>query len=69
MINRDSYNLSRGRIQVLNPDRDVDSPLIIDVFLEGEFPSEFRRLRNETQQLLEEFTVSNPNVKFEFINH
>ena len=38
------------------------------MFLEGEFPSEFRRLRDETQQLLEEFTVYNSNVKFEFIN-
>ncbi|MGL1891734.1 MAG: SpoIIE family protein phosphatase [Spirochaetaceae bacterium] len=28
-INRDSYNQSRGRIQALNPDKDVDSPIII----------------------------------------
>nr|WP_321234202.1 gliding motility-associated ABC transporter substrate-binding protein GldG [uncultured Psychroserpens sp.] len=59
------YTLSSEALQTVE---DVDSPLIIDVFLEGDFPSEFRRLRNETQQLLEEFTVYNSNVKFDFIN-
>ncbi|WP_435413637.1 gliding motility-associated ABC transporter substrate-binding protein GldG [Psychroserpens mesophilus] len=46
----------------------VEAPLIIDVFLEGDFPSEFRRLRNETQQILEEFSVVNSNLIFNFIN-
>ncbi|SDS25197.1 gliding-associated putative ABC transporter substrate-binding component GldG [Formosa sp. Hel1_31_208] len=59
------YTLSEAALQTLET---VDSPLIIDVFLEGEFPSEFRRLRNETQQLLEEFSVYNNNVKFGFMN-
>jgi ABC-2 type transport system permease protein len=39
------------------------------VFLSGEdFPSEFRRLQNETKQLLEEFTAKNKNIVFNFIN-
>lgn len=59
------YTLSK---EALNTLENVDSPIVIDVFLEGEFPSEFRRLRDETQQLLEEFTVYNANVKFDFIN-
>ncbi|SRX54872.1 gliding motility-associated ABC transporter substrate-binding protein GldG [Aequorivita sp. CIP111184] len=46
----------------------VDSPLIVDVFLKGNFPPEFRRLQGETKQLLEEFSAYNPNIKFEFIN-
>jgi len=47
----------------------VDSPVIIDVFLEGDdFPSEFRRLQNETKQLLEEFNAYNDNITFNFIN-
>ncbi|TPV33313.1 gliding motility-associated ABC transporter substrate-binding protein GldG [Paucihalobacter ruber] len=59
------YTLSDAAIEtVVN----VDSPIIIDVFLEGEFPSEFKRLRNETQQLLEEFKVHNPNIIFNFFN-
>lgn len=59
------YTLSTQALQTVD---NVDSPLIIDVFLEGDFPSEFRRLRDETQQLLEEFTLYNSNVNFEFIN-
>ncbi len=46
----------------------ADSPLIIDIFLEGEFPPEFRRLQVETRQLLEEFAAVNPNINFRFID-
>ncbi len=46
----------------------VDSPLIVDVFLKGNFPPEFNRLQTETEQLLEEFSAYNSNIKFEFIN-
>jgi len=52
----------------LNLVQSVDEPLYIDVFLEGEFPGEFKRLQDETRQLLEEFEAYNPNVKFTFIN-
>ena len=44
----------------------AEAPLIIDIFLEGEFPPEFRRLQTETRQLLEEFAAVNPQVKFRF---
>lgn len=59
------YTLSETAKQTI---ANVDAPIIVDVFLEGDFPSEFRRLRNETQQILEEFSVSNSNLKFNFIN-
>ncbi|MGC1472947.1 MAG: gliding motility-associated ABC transporter substrate-binding protein GldG [Psychroserpens sp.] len=59
------YTLSREALQTVE---NINSPLIIDVFLEGDFPSEFRRLRNETQQLLEEFSLENAQVRFDFIN-
>ncbi|WP_299227861.1 gliding motility-associated ABC transporter substrate-binding protein GldG [uncultured Psychroserpens sp.] len=59
------YTLSEEAFKTVES---VDSPIIIDVFLEGDFPSEFRRLRNETQQLLEEFSVYNDQIKFDFIN-
>jgi gliding-associated putative ABC transporter substrate-binding component GldG len=42
--------------------------LYIDVFLEGEFPGEFKKLQTETQQLLEEFKAENPNIIFQFVN-
>lgn len=59
------YTLSEASKNIIS---EVDSPVIIDVFLEGSFPSEFKRLQSETKQLLEEFQANNPNIKFEFIN-
>ena len=59
------YTLSEAALKTID---DVDSPIIVDVFLEGDFPSEFKRLQAETKQLLEEFTAYNHNIKFNFIN-
>lgn len=60
------YTLSNA---TLNSFKNVDSPIIIDVFLEGEgFPSEFRRLQSETRQMLEEFSAYNSNISFQFLN-
>lgn len=59
------YSLSPAAKDII---ADVDKPVIFDVFLEGSFPSEFRRLRNETRQMLEEFSAYNRNIKFNFIN-
>ncbi|WP_282136236.1 gliding motility-associated ABC transporter substrate-binding protein GldG [Seonamhaeicola maritimus] len=60
------YTLSESSISIIE---NVESPIIIDVFLEGEdFPSEFRRLQSETKQLLEEFANINDNILFSFIN-
>lgn len=47
---------------------DLDSPLIIDVFLEGEFPSEFRVLQTEVRQIIEEFQLETNNIKVNYIN-
>lgn len=57
------YTLSEPAKEIIEK---ADSPLIIDVFLQGDFPSEFRKLRNETRQLLEEISALNPNIKFNF---
>ncbi len=60
------YTLSQPSIDII---KNVDSPIIIDVYLEGTgFPSEFRRLQAETRQLLEEFSNENKNINFAFIN-
>lgn len=59
------YTLSPTTLNIV---KNVKSPLYIDVFLEGNFPPEFRRLQDETRQLLEEFTAYNSNVIFQFVN-
>lgn len=46
----------------------VETPLVIDIFLEGKLPSEFKRLKIETEQLLKEFSAYNSNIKYQFID-
>lgn len=59
------YTLSEATLDILNQ---IDSPLFIDVFLEGKFPAEIKRLQAETRQLLEEFRAYNSEIQFQFIN-
>ena len=59
------YTLSEISINII---KEVKEPLYIDVFLEGNFPGEFKKLQTETQQLLEEFKAYNPNIIFQFVN-
>ena len=59
------YTLSKATLDIVNS---ATEPIIIDVFLEGDFPAEFRRLQDETRQLLEEFASENNNIKFSFLN-
>jgi ABC-2 type transport system permease protein len=49
--------------------RDLKDPVTIKVYLEGEFPSGFKRLRNATKDLLIDFKAySGNNLQFEFID-
>lgn len=59
------YTLSNTSMQII---QQVQEPLYIDVYLEGDFPGEFKKLQTETQQLLEEFKAYNSNIIFQFIN-
>jgi gliding-associated putative ABC transporter substrate-binding component GldG len=59
------YTLSQTSLNIID---EVKEPLYIDVFLEGDFPGEFKKLQTETQQLLEEFKAQNSNIIFQFVN-
>ena len=59
------YTLSEASKEIL---AGVENPIIVDVFLKGEFPSEFKRLQHETRYLLEEYQAYNSNIKFNFID-
>jgi len=59
------YTLSSTTLKII---KDVKEPLIIDVFLKGEFPGEMKKLQSETQQILEEFKAYNSNIVFQFVN-
>ena len=59
------YTLSQTSLKIVS---ELKEPLYIDVFLEGEFPGEFKKLQTETKQLLEEFKSQNSNIIIQFIN-
>ena len=59
------YTLSNASKAIVEP---IDSPVLIEVFLEGKLPSEFKRLKVETAQLLAEFSTYNANVNYQFID-
>lgn len=59
------YTLSEASKSLIT---DLDSPLIIDVFLEGDFPSEFRLLQTEVKQIIEEFQLESDQLFINYIN-
>ncbi|PCJ25851.1 MAG: gliding motility-associated ABC transporter substrate-binding protein GldG [Flavobacteriales bacterium] len=49
--------------------RNLDDIVYVKVYLEGDFPAGFKRLRDETKEMLDEFRAySNGNFEYEFIN-
>ncbi len=48
--------------------RNLDDVIYFRVYLEGSFPAEFRRLRNETREMLNEFSAYSDYIQYDFIN-
>ena len=59
------YTLSESTQELL---KNVDDIIYFRVFLDGDFPAGFKRLRRETKELLNEFRAYNKNIEYEFIN-
>ncbi|HAO06759.1 MAG TPA: gliding motility-associated ABC transporter substrate-binding protein GldG [Chryseobacterium sp.] len=59
------YTLSDNTVKVLES---VNKPLVVDVYLEGDFPASFKQLQSETKFMLEEFRKINPKIDFKFID-
>ena len=59
------YTLSPTALNII---KQVQNPLSIKVYLQGDLPAEFKRLQQETKQLLEEFQAYNNNIVFEFVD-
>ena len=59
------FTLSQTTSNILS---EIKEPLYVDVFLEGKFPGEFKKLQTETQQLLEELKAQNESIIFQFVN-
>lgn len=59
------YTLSKSTKKLL---KKIDEPILYRVYLEGEFPADFKRLQNETKEMLNQFRAYNKNVQYEFVN-
>ena len=59
------YTLSENTRNSLKNLNDV---VYFKVYLEGEFPSGFKRLHNENREMLEEFRAYSNNIQYEFID-
>lgn len=59
------YTLAPATTEMLE---DLDEYVFFKIYLEGEFPAGFKRLRNETKEMLNEFRAVSPYIEYEFIN-
>lgn len=59
------YTLSKSTKSLL---KKIDEPVLYRVYLEGEFPADFKRLQNETKEMLNQFRAYNKNIQYEFVN-
>ena len=59
------YTLSTTSLNIV---KQVENPLYVKIYLQGDLPAEFKRLQSETRDLLEEFQAYNKNIIFEFVD-
>lgn len=59
------YTLSNQTKEIVN---NIDNPILVEVYLKGDFPSEFKRLQLETTQILEELQAINNKLVIKFMD-
>ncbi|MBA4277661.1 gliding motility-associated ABC transporter substrate-binding protein GldG [Flavobacterium sp.] len=59
------YTLSPTSLNIV---KQVQNPLSVKIYLQGDLPAEFKRLQSETRDLFEEFQAYNKNIIFEFVD-
>jgi gliding-associated putative ABC transporter substrate-binding component GldG len=59
------YTLSTTSLNII---KQVQNPLYVKIYLQGDLPAEFKRLQSETRDLFEEFQAYNKNIIFEFVD-
>lgn len=66
LTSENRYTLSSATKQMV---KDLDDAVFIRVYLDGDLPAGFKRLRNSTKELLDELrAVSSENIHYEFID-
>lgn len=61
----DRYSLSEISTGIVE---DLEKDIVIKIYLEGDFPAGFRRLKDETEILLQEFEKINSKLSFVFVD-
>lgn len=59
------YTLSKTSEELLS---NIDENLVVKVYLKGDFPLDFKRLQQATEQHLEELKAKNNKLHYQFIN-
>ena len=59
------YTLSKATKKIL---KNIDDVVYFKIYLEGDFPAGFKRLKNETREMLNQFKAYNTLIQYEFIN-
>lgn len=65
LTNEKRYTLSKATKSYL---KNLDDVVYFKIYLEGDFPAGFKRLRMETKEMLDEFRAYNDNIQYKFIN-
>lgn len=59
------YTLSESSKKLMSNLEDI---VFIRCYLEGYIPSEYKKLRNETKEMLDQFRAYNPDIEYEFVD-
>lgn len=60
------YSLAPSTIELV---KNLDDVVYVKIYLEGDFPADFKRLRNKTKEMMDEFRAYGKNkIEYEFIN-
>ena len=59
------YSLSVSTKKLL---KNVNEVVFIRCYLDGDMPAEYKTLRNETREMLDQFRAYNSNIEYEFVD-
>lgn len=60
------YSLAPSTIELV---KNLDDVVYVKIYLKGDFPADFKRLRNKTKEMMDEFRAYGKNkIEYEFIN-
>lgn len=59
------YSLSVSTKKLL---KEIDEVVFVRCYLDGDMPVEYKALKNETKEMLDQFRAYNPNIEYEFVD-